>query len=161
MALLAVRAHLALVNVGVALRALRTHIRENRLRVALRARNAFVHSAQRIFGGVVIELRNSANRFPSAQRVTVLAGNAQTAVGTARVRRRLGLRCRKTSGKRRENDRQIKQECRTQGSPNSNGRISTYETDTSSSVSNVMRKNSNRTSSKLSHVINVVEGYTS
>jgi hypothetical protein len=29
------------------------------------------------------------------------------------------LRRRRTSGKRRENDRQIKQECRTQSSPNS------------------------------------------
>ena len=65
-ALFAVRAHLRLVNVRMALAALCSDIREHRLGVALRARNPFVHSAQRIFCGVVIELWNGANRLPSA-----------------------------------------------------------------------------------------------
>jgi hypothetical protein len=40
-------------------------------------------------------------------------------VGTPRTRRRLRLRRRLTAGQRRKNDRHIKQDCRTQGSPNS------------------------------------------
>ena len=109
MALLAIRSHLALVNISVTFRALRAHIRKHRLRMALRARNPFVHSTQWILGGVVIELRNSANRFPAAQRVTVLAGNAQASVGTARVGRRLRLRAGgDTAGQRSEDNRQIK-----------------------------------------------------
>ena len=107
-ALLAVGAHLRLVNVRMALAALRSDIREHRLRMTLRTRNAFVHSAQRILCGVVIELRNSANRFPAAQRVTVLTRNAETSVRTPRIRGRLRLRRRHVPGKRRENDRQIK-----------------------------------------------------
>jgi hypothetical protein len=70
----------------VALAALRSDIREHRLGVALRARNAFVHSAQRILCGVVIELRNGANWFPTAQRVTVLTRNAEASVRTPRIR---------------------------------------------------------------------------
>lgn len=160
-ALFTVRAHLRLVNVCMALAALCPDIREHRLGVALRARNPFVHSAQRIFCGVVIELRNGANRLPSAQRVTVLTRNAQASMGTARIRRRLRLRRRHAARQRRENDRQIKKECRTQGSPNSTRKDFDSRDGTSTSVSKVMRKNSNQTSSKLSHVRNVVEGYTS
>jgi hypothetical protein len=106
-ALLAVRAHLGFVNVRMALAALCSDIREHRLGVALRARNPFVHSAQRIFCGVVIELRNGANRFPSAERVTVLTRNAEASVRTPRIRRRLRLRRWHAARQRRENDRQI------------------------------------------------------
>lgn len=91
MALLAVCPHLPLVDVGVTVGALRTHIAEDRLGMTLRATHAFVHAAQRIFRGVVIELRNSADRLPSAQRVAVLTGNAKAAMGTPRVCRRLRL----------------------------------------------------------------------
>ena len=44
-ALLAIGAHLALVDVGVAVGALRTHIRKNGLDVALRTRHTLVHAA--------------------------------------------------------------------------------------------------------------------
>jgi hypothetical protein len=44
-ALLAIRPHLALVDVGVAVGALRTHIRKNGLDVALRTRHTLVHAA--------------------------------------------------------------------------------------------------------------------
>lgn len=64
-ALFAVGTHLGLVNVRMALSALRSDIVENRLGVALRAGNALVHSAQRILGGVVIKLRNGADRLPT------------------------------------------------------------------------------------------------
>ena len=64
--LLAVGAHLGLVNVRMALPALRSDIRENRLGMALRAGNTLVHAAQRILGGVVIKFRNGADRLPTA-----------------------------------------------------------------------------------------------
>ena len=119
MALFAVRAHLGFVNVRMALAALRSDVCEDGLGMALRAGNAFVHSAQRIFRGVVIELRNCSNGFPAAQRVAVLTGNAKASMRTSRIRGRLRLRRRLTAGQRRKNDCYIKQDCRTQGSPNS------------------------------------------
>jgi len=163
MALLAVGSHLRLVNVCVALRTLRSHVREHRLGVALRAGDAFMHPAQRILGGVVIELRNGANRFPAAQRVAVLTGNAKASVRTPRIRRRLRLRRRLTAGNnRRKNDCHINQECRTQGSPKLHTKgFRPTRRSTSISVSKVMRKNSNRTPSKLKQVRIVVEGYIS
>ena len=44
-ALLAIGAHLAFVDVGVTVGALRTHIRKNELDVALRTRHTLVHAA--------------------------------------------------------------------------------------------------------------------
>src|SRR5580704_402801 len=82
-ALFAVCSHLALVNIGVAVGALRSDIGEDRLDVTLRTSHAFVHAAQRILGGVVIEFGDGADRLPAAKRVTVLAGNAQASVRTA------------------------------------------------------------------------------
>lgn len=90
-ALFAVRPHLALVDVGVAVRAARSHIREHRLGVALGAAHTLVHAAQGILGGVVIELRDGTNGFPTAERVAVLAGDAQAPVGASCVRGRLRL----------------------------------------------------------------------
>ena len=86
MALLAIGAHLPLVDVCVAIRALHPNISEDRLGVALRAAHTLVHAAQRIFGCVVIEFRNSADGFPAADRMTVLAWNAKASVRTASVR---------------------------------------------------------------------------
>lgn len=91
MALLAVCPHLPLVDVGVAVGALRTHIAEDRLGMALRAAHAFMHAAQRILRGVVIEFRNSADRLPAATGVTVLTRNAEASVRTSRCRGRLRL----------------------------------------------------------------------
>jgi hypothetical protein len=65
-ALLAIRAHLALMNVGVAVRALRAHIGKDHLGVALSAGHSLMQAAQRIFSGVVIEFRDGSNRFPAA-----------------------------------------------------------------------------------------------
>ena len=66
MALLAVRTHLALVEVGVAVRAFFPHVGKHRLHVALCASHTFMHSAQRILRCVVIEFRNRADRLPTA-----------------------------------------------------------------------------------------------
>jgi len=90
-ALLAVGAHLALVNVRVAIGALLADVGEHHLDMALRAVHTLVHAAQRIFRGVVIELRNGADRLPSAQRVAVLTRNTKAAMGAPRVRGRLRL----------------------------------------------------------------------
>ena len=118
-ALLAIRAHLALMNVGVAVGALRAHIGKDHLGVALRAGHSLVQSAQRIFRGVVIEFRNGTNRLPTAQRVAVLAWNAQAAVRTSRVGGRLRLPARRLpAGKHRKCDDQMQQNCRSQGLPN-------------------------------------------
>jgi len=65
MALRAIRAHLPLVNVRVALFTILAHICEHRLEVALRALNFLVHLAQRIAGLVVIEFRNRTNGAPA------------------------------------------------------------------------------------------------
>ena len=65
-ALLAIGAHLALVDVRVAVCALRTHIRKDHLGVALRAGNSLMQAAQRVLGGVVIEFGDRADRLPAA-----------------------------------------------------------------------------------------------
>ena len=109
MALFAIGTHLALVDVSVAVGALFAHIRKHRLDVALRACHALVHAAQRILGGVVIELRNCTNRLPRAQGVTVLAGNAETTVRAPGVGGRLPLtRSRLTAGQQGECDNNMK-----------------------------------------------------
>jgi hypothetical protein len=84
MALRAVRAHLSVMHVRVAVLALLSNIRENRFHVALNALHFFVHSAQRISCLVVIEFGYGANRLPSRGRVTVLAGHIERAVRTLR-----------------------------------------------------------------------------
>lgn len=109
MALLAIRAHLALVNVGVAIRALLADVRKDRLGVALHAAHAFVHATQRILGCVVIEFRNCADRFPSADGVTVLTRNAEASVRTTRGCGRLRLSTGQGCGREnRERDHKMK-----------------------------------------------------
>ena len=83
-ALLAVRAQLPLVNVGVAILAALSNVSENRPDVTFSATHRLMHAAQRIFCLVVIEFRNSSDRFPCARRVAVLTRNAQVAVWTMR-----------------------------------------------------------------------------
>jgi hypothetical protein len=120
-ALLAVGAHLALVDVRVTINALRTHISKDRLRVALGATHALVHAAQRILGRVVIKLRDGADRLPPAQGVTVLAGDIKASVRASCVGRRLGLPTRWLSAaEHRKCDHQMQQNCRSQGCPNLN-----------------------------------------
>lgn len=120
-ALLAIGTHLALVNVGVAVGALLADVGEDRLGVALNTAHAFVHAAQRILGGVVIEFRNCADRLPSAERVTVLARNVETSVRAARSRGRLRLSDRQRRGRQNhERNHRMKKNFRSQDSPNLN-----------------------------------------
>lgn len=117
-ALLAIGAHLALVNVGVTVRAVDAHIRENRLSVALRATYALMHAAQGILGGVVIEFRDGANWFPAAECVAVLAWNTQTSVRAPSIRGRLRLpTCQFPAREHRQGDHEMQQNCRSQGLP--------------------------------------------
>ena len=84
--LVALRAHLAPVNVGVAIGALFPDVSKYRLDMALGAGDTFVHAAQRVTRAVVIELGNVADRLPSAEGVAVLARDGQRAVRAARGR---------------------------------------------------------------------------
>jgi hypothetical protein len=67
----------------VAILAVFTDLGEYRVEVASGAFHLLVHSAQRIFGIVVIKLENAPNRAPASGCVTVFAGNIQRSVGTA------------------------------------------------------------------------------
>lgn len=86
-ALLAVGAQLAAVNVSVAVLALGAHVREHRLHVTLGAGHGLVHSAQWIPRLVVIKLRYGADRPPGCRCMTVLASNVQIAVRAVCARR--------------------------------------------------------------------------
>src|SRR2546429_8777829 len=81
----AIRAHLALVNVGVAILAILPHIREYRFYVALCALHFLVHAAQRIVRFVVIEFGDRANGAPARSGVAVLARNRERSVRTTRA----------------------------------------------------------------------------
>ena len=83
MALRAVGAHLAAMNVRVAVGAIFADVGENRLHVALSAGHFFVHAAQRVFGFVVIKFGNSADGPPASGGVAILAGNGERAMGIA------------------------------------------------------------------------------
>ena len=91
MALFAVSAHLALVDIRVAIRALSADISKDRFGVALSTGHAFVHAAQRILRGVVIKLRDRADRLPTAQRVAILARDTKASMRASRIRGRLRL----------------------------------------------------------------------
>ena len=82
-ALGAVGAHLAAVNIRVAVRAIFAYLGEDGLRVAFRAAHFFMHAAKGVARGVVIEFGDGANRGPTRTGVAVLAGNIQRAVRTA------------------------------------------------------------------------------
>ena len=64
-ALLAIGAQLAPVNIGMAVLAALSDVAEYRLYVTLGALHLLVHAAQRITGLVVIELGNGADRVPA------------------------------------------------------------------------------------------------
>lgn len=86
-ALVALCSHLATVNVGVAVGALSADVGKHGARVALGTRDLLVHSSEWKTGGVVIELRGVANRFPTGKRVAVLAGKGKRSVRTASCNR--------------------------------------------------------------------------
>ena len=90
-ALGAIGAKLALVNVGVAIGAVLAYVCENGFPVALGAIHFFVHAAQGIARGVMIKFGNGANRRPAGGGVTVLTRNRQGAVRTP-ARLSLGVR---------------------------------------------------------------------
>src|SRR2546421_5219386 len=73
-ALRAVRAHFALVNIGVAILTILAHIREYRFYVALRALHFLMHAAQWVVRLVVIEFRNGADRAPTRGGVAFVVG---------------------------------------------------------------------------------------
>jgi hypothetical protein len=78
--LVASRAHLSPMYVGMAIRALLADIGKYGTGVALCARDALMHAAEGKACLVVIELRHIADRFPSRKRVTVLARYDQRAM---------------------------------------------------------------------------------
>lgn len=89
-ALGAVRAHLALVNIGVAILTVFPDVGEDRLDVALHALDFFVHPTQGIFGLVVIEFGNGADGLPARSGVAIFARNCQGAVRTTGVAALIG-----------------------------------------------------------------------
>jgi hypothetical protein len=143
---------------------LRPDISKDHLGVALRAGHTFMQAAQRVLGGVVIEFGDRPDRLPAAQRVAVLAWNAQASMRTSRVGRRLRLPARRLrAGEHRKCDDQMQQNCRSQGfaQPFLNRSSTLNETETFNKLSKVMRKNSNPMPSQLIQSGIVVEGYTS
>jgi len=101
-ALLAICPQLPLVNVRVAVLAALPHVGEYRLDVTLHAGHGLVHTAERVARLIMVEFGNGADRFPSARRVTVLAGHVQVAVRTVRACGALPLCASRNSGKRQQ-----------------------------------------------------------
>ena len=60
-----IRAELAAVNVGMAIRTFLPHIRKNEFHMALGALHIFVHAAQRVAGPVVVKFRDTADGLPA------------------------------------------------------------------------------------------------
>lgn len=87
MALRAIRAHLSLVYVGVAILAVPSNVGEDRFHVALRALHFLVHAAQWILRLIVVKFRNRFDRSPSRCGVTVLARDREPPVRTAAILR--------------------------------------------------------------------------
>lgn len=85
------RAHLAPMNVSVAVGALVAHIREHHLDVATGAGYALVHPTQCELRLVVVELGDGADRLPAVYGMAILAREVESAVGTMGVRGGLRL----------------------------------------------------------------------
>jgi len=79
----AVGAELSAVNVRMASGAILANVSENRFGMTPCARYFFVHSAQRIARGVVVELGNGTNRCPVGVRMAILARNVEWSVRTS------------------------------------------------------------------------------
>lgn len=92
MALFAIGAELAFVNVGMAVGAFLADVGEDWLQVALGARHALVHATQRVARLRVVKLRDVADRFPSTLCMTILTRNVQRTVRASRVATSLRLR---------------------------------------------------------------------
>lgn len=81
-ALRAIRTHLSLVNISVAILAGLTYIGEYRLGMALRARHLLMQTAERILGFVVVEFGYGADGLPVRSGVAILAGYGKGTVRT-------------------------------------------------------------------------------
>ena len=62
---LTIRAELAAVDVGMAIRTFLSHIGKNEFYMALGALHIFVHAAQRVAGLVVVKFRDAADGLPA------------------------------------------------------------------------------------------------
>ena len=105
----AIRPHLALMHVGVAVLTILGYIGENRFHMALRALHFLVHATQRIVSLVVVELENRTNRPPPRCGVAILARNREFPVRTScsflpLVRRKVGAACRPRENNDPENE---------------------------------------------------------
>lgn len=77
-------AHLAAMNIGMAVSAFLSNVSEYKFRVTLCATNLGMHPAQRVRRLVVIEVRYGPDRLPVDAGMAGLAGNAECAVGAPR-----------------------------------------------------------------------------
>jgi len=102
-ALRAVRAHFALVNIGVAILTIFANICEYRFYVALRALHLLMHAAQGVVRFVVIEFRNGTDGAPTRGGMAILAGDGERSVRTASG---LPLRCASGSARCRRREQQ-------------------------------------------------------
>lgn len=84
-ALLAICAELASVNIGVAVGAFRADVLKIQVGMALRACHSGVFPAKGIPGLIVVKFRDAADRFPAGGRVAVFARDCDGAVRVARV----------------------------------------------------------------------------
>ena len=92
-ALRAVGAHFAPVNIGVTILAVFPNVGKHRFDMTLRALHFLVHAAKRVFCFVVIEFRDGANRAPPGGGMAILTRYGQRSMGAARgLLLRLGAR---------------------------------------------------------------------
>jgi len=110
-ALRAIRAHLAAVNVCVAIGAVFPYIGKDGFGVALHALHFFVHAAKGVLGFVVIEFGDRANRPPTGGGMAIFAWNGERSVRAARgLFLRVGRRSSGGGGSRDRTHRR-EQEC--------------------------------------------------
>ena len=83
MALRAIGAEFAAVNVCMAIGAGFANVSEDRLYVTLCTLNFFVHTAEGVICAVVIEFQIGANRAPTACSMAIFARSRKRSVGTA------------------------------------------------------------------------------
>jgi hypothetical protein len=84
-AMVALRSHLAPMDVGMAVRAFVAHVGEHQAGVALGAAYPLMHPPQGVAGLVVVELGNAADGLPAGGGVAVLARDVEVAVRAAGV----------------------------------------------------------------------------
>lgn len=104
-ALFAIGAQLAAMNVRVTILAVQSDVGEDHLHVTLRARDRSVHATERVFGLIVIKLWNRANGLPCTRSVAVLTGNRQIAMRTMRAPRSLRSRTFRKCEKRKNQNK--------------------------------------------------------